>query len=112
MTKPKIGFTRFDAAEYLETEEDMAEFLAASLEMGDLKVFLAALSTVARAKGMTKLAQEVGVARESLYKTLAAETKPRFETVFKLSRALGYPLTIAPRNASSPPKASPEPPVI
>lgn len=81
--------TRFDVADYLDSEEMIAEYLSISMEDPDPAVFLMAVAAVARARGMTQLAKDAGVSRESLYKTLAPGAKPRYETVFKLMRALG-----------------------
>ena len=82
-------FTPFDAADYLDSEETIAEFLTAAMEDNDPEHFLHAVAAVARARGMTQLAKDAGVSRESLYKTLAPGAKPRYETVFKLMHALG-----------------------
>ena len=81
--------TRFDVADYLDSEKMIAEFLSISMEDPDPAVFLMAVAAVARARGMTQLAKDAGVSRESLYKTLAPGAKPRYETVFKLMHALG-----------------------
>ena len=86
--------TPFDAAEYLETDEDVRGFLSSVLEDGDASDFLHALNTVARAKGMTEIAAKAGVTRASLYKSLADGANPRFDTIVKVTRALGCPLTV------------------
>ncbi|MDR3038332.1 MAG: putative addiction module antidote protein [Candidatus Adiutrix sp.] len=96
MTKNKIKVRPFDSVEYLDTEEAIAEYLAASIEFGDPDFFLAALAQAARARGINRLAQDAGVGRESLYKTLSSGAKPRFETIVKLTRALGCSLSIVP----------------
>lgn len=90
----KLGITPYDSAEYLKTEEDMAAYLEACLEeAGDDPAFIAqALGTIARAKGMTQLARDTGLARESLYKALSAEGNPEFATIWKVIRALGIRL--------------------
>lgn len=85
-------FTRFDAADYLDNDETIAEYLTASLEEDDPDKFLDALKTVARARGMTQLAKDTGLGRESLYKALAPGAKPRYDTVLKVVRALGVTL--------------------
>jgi probable addiction module antidote protein len=82
----------WDAAEYLETEEDMAAYLEAALEDGDPALIAAALGDIARAKGMTQIARETGLGRESLYKALSPEGNPEFATVLKVVRALGLRL--------------------
>ena len=85
---------RWDSAEYLKTDEDMAAYLEACMEeAGDDPAFIAqALGTIARAKGMTQLARDTGLARESLYKALSAEGNPEFATIWKVIRALGIRL--------------------
>ncbi len=85
-------FTRFDAADYLESEESIAAYLSAVLEEDDPESFLSALKTIARARGMTQLAKDTGIGRESLYKALAPGAKPRYDTVLKVVRALGIHL--------------------
>jgi probable addiction module antidote protein len=87
-------FAKFDAADYLDSEETIAEFLTAALEDENPEVFLAAISAVARARGMSAVANSTGLGRESLYKALAPGAKPRYDTVFKVLRALGVKLTI------------------
>ncbi len=92
MTKTKT--TPYDSAEYLKTDEDMALYLEACLEeAGDDAAFIAkALGTIARAKGMTQLAKETGLGRESLYKALSGEGNPSFATILKVTNALGIKL--------------------
>ena len=85
--------SRFSAAEYLETEEDIAEFLAAAMEDYEPDEFLACLAEVAKARGIAQLAETAGLNRESLYKTLAPGAKPRFDTIMKITKALGVTLT-------------------
>jgi probable addiction module antidote protein len=90
MTKTK---TRpWDVAEHLETVEDMAAYLEAALEEGDPALIAAAMGDIARAKGITQIARETGLGRESLYKTLSTEGNPEFATVLKVVRALGLRL--------------------
>lgn len=79
----------FDAADYLTDEQTIAEYLTAAMEDPDPAVFLAAVQDVARARGMGDLARATGLSRESLYKALRPGAKPRFETVKKVSAALG-----------------------
>jgi probable addiction module antidote protein len=81
--------TRFDVADFLDSDEMIAEYLSVAMEDPDPDHFLQAVAAVARARGMTQLAKDAGVSRESLYKTLAPGAKPRYETVFKLMHALG-----------------------
>ena len=82
----------WDAAEHLETVEDMAAYLEAALEDGDPTLVTAALGDIARARGMAAVARETGLGRESLYKALSAEGNPEFATVLKVVRALGLKL--------------------
>ena len=86
--------TPFDAAEYLQTDEDIKIFLQDAAEDGSPEVFLHALNTVARAKGMTEIAKKAGVTRAILYKSLADGGRPRFDTICKVTRALGCKLVI------------------
>jgi probable addiction module antidote protein len=92
MAKPK--FAPFDASEYLDNEETIAEYLSAALEDPNPEVFLLAVRNVAKARGITKVAQDSGLGRESLYKALSPGAKPRYETVRKLMDALGLKLTV------------------
>jgi len=82
----------WDPAEHLETEEDMAAYLEAALEEGDSALVAAALGDIARAKGMTQIARETGLGRESLYKALSPEGNPELATLLKVVRALGLRL--------------------
>lgn len=85
----------WDAAEHLETEEDMAIYLEAALEENDPALVAAALGDIARAKGMTQIAREAGLGRESLYKALSPEGNPELGTVLKVLKALGLRLHAA-----------------
>lgn len=91
-------FSRWDAADYLDTEEDMALYLDACLEEdpGDGSLIRAALGDIARARGMTQLAHDTGLTREGLYKALSTEGNPAFSTIFKVIRALGVKLHATP----------------
>ena len=85
----------WDPAEHLETEEDMAAYLNVALEEGDLGLIMATLGDIARARRMALVAEETGLGRESLYKSLSAEGNPEFATVLKVVRALGLRLQAA-----------------
>jgi len=89
----------FDASDYLDSEEMMAEYLAACLEDENPDVFLSALADVAKAKGMSQVARDSGLGRESLYKALAPGAHPRHETIRKVVEALGLKITITPIEA-------------
>lgn len=93
-------FTPFDAADYLDSDEAIAAYLSATLEDDDPEMFLVAIKTVARARGMTQLAKDTGLGRESLYKALAPGAKPRYDTILKVVRALGVTLHATPTHAS------------
>lgn len=92
MTTP--DFARFDASDYLDNDDLMAEYLGACLEDPNPDVFLAALADVAKAKGMTDIARAAGLGRESLYKALAPGAHPRHETIRRVVEALGFKLTV------------------
>ena len=89
---PKTVTTIWDPAEHLKTDEDMAAYLEAALEEGDSALVASALGDIARAKGMTQIAREAGLGRESLYKSLSSNGDPEFSTVLKVDRALGIQL--------------------
>ncbi len=85
----------FDAADYLRDNRAIAAFLDAALGNDDPDVFLRALRTAARTRGMSQLARDTGLGRESLYKALAPGAKPRYDTMLKLVQALGVRLHVA-----------------
>ena len=84
----------WDAADYLETEADIAAYLNAALEDGDASVVAAALGDIARVKGMTRLSKETGITRDGLYKALSPTGNPSFDTVQKVVRAFGLKLDV------------------
>ena len=88
----KMQTQPWDAADYLETEEDVVLYLEAAFEDGDPGLIAAALGDIAKAKGMTTVAAEAGLGRESLYKALSPDGNPEFATVLKVMRALGLKL--------------------
>lgn len=90
----EIKITPFDASDYLTNDEAIAEYLNAVLEENDSALLIAALGDIAKAKGMTQIAKDSGLSRESLYKSLAADSKPRFETIQKVLGALGVSLAV------------------
>ena len=92
----KDNLSRFDAAEYLDSPEARVEYLRAALETEDKAFILDAIGVVARAEGMTQVAERAGVGRASLYKTLRADSNPEFETVMRVMRALGVRLSAEP----------------
>jgi len=82
----------WDVVEHLETEADMVAYLEAALDEGDPSLVAAALGDIARAKGISQIARETGLGRESLYKALSPEGNPEFATILKVVRALGLRL--------------------
>ena len=94
----KTKTTRYDVAEHLRTPEEMAAYLEACLEesQGDAAFVAKAIGDIARAKGMTQVAHDAGLSRESLYKALSGERTPNLDTVLKVIRALGIELHAAP----------------
>lgn len=95
-----LGLAPFDASDYLDDEETIAEYLAAALENPDPDAFLAAVGDVAKARGMTEVAASAGLGRESLYKAIRPGAQPRFETVRRLLGALGVRLDVTNLNAN------------
>ena len=90
----KIATTRYDVAEHLRTQEEMVAYLEACLEEadGDAAFIAKALGDIARAKGMTQVARDAGLSRESLYKALSGDRSPGFDTILKVIGALGLRL--------------------
>lgn len=86
--------SKFDAADYLDSEETIAEYLTAALEDENPDVFLAAISDVAKVRGMAAIAKSTGLGRESLYKALAPGAKPRYDTIIKVLHGLGVKITV------------------
>ncbi len=82
----------YDVAEYLETAEDIIAYLDAALEDGDPAVVVHAIGNIARARGMSQIARDSGLGRESLYKALSPEGNPEFATLLKVVKALGIRL--------------------
>jgi probable addiction module antidote protein len=103
-----LKLSKWDVVEHLKTDEDMALYLEAAMEeAGDDAPFIAkVLGDIARAKGMTQLARDTGIGRESLYKALSGEGNPSFATILKVVRALGVRLHAAPASPTKPRRAS------
>lgn len=89
-----VEIREYDASRYLDNDETIAEYLRLSLEDENPDAFLTALGEVVKARGITQLAKDTGLRRESLYKTFGPGKKPQFETVAKIAQALGVPLTV------------------
>lgn len=90
MTKTRA----WDPVEHLNTDEDVQEYINAAFEDGDPQVISAALGDVARAKGMSTIAREAGLSRESLYRALSPEGNPTFDTVLRVTKALGVRMAV------------------
>ena len=93
----KKSITPLDIAEYLDSEEMVAEYLNLICQENDPALLLRAIGHVARSKGMAKIAETSGLGRESLYKALDEKAHPRFETVFKVLAALGIQIHLVPK---------------
>jgi probable addiction module antidote protein len=99
MSKSKIR--PFDASNYLSNEADIAAYFQAAIEEGDPALLAAALGDIAKARGMTQLARDTGLSRESLYKSLSGERAPSSDTLFKVIRAMGFKISVEPLSRSS-----------
>ena len=89
----------FDAAEYLNSDADIAAYLTTVLEENDPALLAAALGDIARARGMTQVAADSGITREALYKALRPGSAPRFDTINRVCKALGVQLVAQPVHA-------------
>ena len=83
---------RFDIVEFLDSEEAIQEYFRQVMADGDSAEIVQAIGHIARARGISKLSKDTGLGRESLYKTFAEGSKPRFDTILRVTRALGLPL--------------------
>ncbi len=90
----KTTYAPFEIADYLDNEEVIAEYLSAAAQDKDSDVLLKALSDVAKARGMAQVAKDAGLGRESLYKALRCGSKPRFETIAAVLRALNVRIAV------------------
>lgn len=95
----KMNTTKFDIADYLDNKEMIAEYLNTVLEEGNDSDIIVAIGTVAKAIGMTKIAEETGLSRPSLYKALSEGAKPQFGTIMKVLKAVGGQLHVNPTTA-------------
>jgi len=91
--------SKFDIADYLENKEMIAEFLNAVLEEGNDNDIVTAIGHIAKAIGMTKIAEETGMSRPSLYKALSDGAKPQFSTIMKVLKAVGGQIRVKPISA-------------
>ncbi|HHH4361308.1 TPA: addiction module antidote protein [Enterobacter hormaechei subsp. hoffmannii] len=88
----KEELKKFDVVEFIEDEEDIQEYLNAAIEEDDTKYLFKALGNIARARNISQLSKEVGMSREGIYKALSGEGNPSFQTVSKITKALGLKL--------------------
>jgi probable addiction module antidote protein len=86
--------TKLDIAEYLENDVMITEYLNNVLEVGDAEDIKTALGHLAKARGMSKIAEETGLSRPNLYKALSPGSKPQFDTILKVLRAVGGNLSV------------------
>ena len=91
----KVQLTDFDIAQYLDDKDVIAEYLSQILADENMEELLSALGHIAKAKGMTQIANETGLGRESLYKTFNPNAKPKFDTIMKVLNSLGVKLKIS-----------------
>lgn len=96
MAAKKESFSRYDSADYLKSEEDIATYLDACSDENDPALMAVALGAVARARNMSQLARDTGLTREGLYKALSADGNPSLSTAMKVANALGYQLRWVP----------------
>lgn len=94
-----MGTSKFDIADYLDSQEMIAEYLNTVLEEGDESDIINAIGHVAKAIGMSKIAEETGLSRTSLYKALSDGSKPQFATIVKVLKAIGGQIQINPITA-------------
>ena len=94
-----MGPSKFDIADYLDNQEMIAEYLNTVLEEGDSGDVITAIGHVAKAIGMTKISEETGLSRPSLYKALSEGSKPQFATILKVLKAIGGQIQVRPISA-------------
>ncbi|WP_414041101.1 addiction module antidote protein [Acidithiobacillus sp. M4-SHS-6] len=102
----EIKFSRYDTADYLKTEDDVAAYLDAVMEDGDPALIAAALGDVARARNLSQLARDVGMSRQGLDKALSGEGNPSLATVVKVAQALGLRLSFKAAHRGGPTPAA------
>ncbi|WP_352422764.1 addiction module antidote protein [Proteiniphilum sp.] len=95
----KMETSKFDIADYLDSNEMIAEYLNAVLEEGNDVDIITAIGHIAKAVGMTKIAEQTGMSRTSLYKALSDGAKPQFETIMKVLKAIGGQIKVTPVSA-------------
>lgn len=96
----EVSLKKWDVVEHLNTEEDMQLYLDACMDEGDPALIAAALGDIARARGMTQIARDTGLAREALYRSLSGQGNPEFGTILKVIDALGLRLRVSNKVAA------------
>ena len=96
----------FDAAKYLGSDEAIAEYISEALLTGEIEVIAHAIGVAAKARGMSGIAKQTGLSRESLYKALSGDGHPQFETIALVLQALGLQLRVEPTNGSGDKRAA------
>lgn len=97
--KEKARFAKWDSAEYINSKEDVIASLSLALEAGDTEFLLSEMNDIARSEGMAKIARELGLSREALYRSIAPSGNPSFETALKLLDLLGFRLKVEQKSA-------------
>lgn len=97
-----VNTTAFDVAEYLNTPEDISEYLNEAIEDGDAGLIQDALGNIARSHGLSNVAKDAGLSRSSLYKVLTVDASPTFRTVNSVAHALGLKVALIPADQHSP----------
>jgi len=95
------GFTKFDASEYIESEDGARVFLEDAMDTNDAAFIASAIGVVAKARGMSAIAKETGMSRESLYRALSGDGNPQLSTVLKVLEAMGLKLSVEPVSKTS-----------
>ncbi len=93
-TKEELEISTFNILDYLKTDEDMAGYLEACLAEGGVEAFFMGLGDVIQAKGIAQISRETGLSREEVYKTFEPGRQPHFETIWKITKALGLNVSI------------------
>ena len=91
----KVEISQFDISQYLKDKDTIAEYLSQILENGNMDELLEALGNIAKAKGISQVARETGLGRESLYKTFHKGTKPKFDTIMKIINSFGVKIKVS-----------------
>lgn len=97
MIKEKVGFSRYDTADYLRDEDDILAYLEAAVDDGDPAMIAVALGNIARSRNISQLARDTHMTRDGIYKALSGQGNPSFSTIAKLADALGFRINLTPK---------------